>query len=77
MLRNPVETDKGCISNCVKNRSKNSRHARGKGDGRIVKYEGVKLEEWWMCWQELQAVGMPLVSLTLSCSGGRISPTSD
>jgi hypothetical protein len=72
MLRNPVETDKGCISNCVKNRSKNSRHAEGKGGGRIVKYEGVKFEMWWMCWQEYKqnAIGF-------SCSGGRISPTSD
>jgi hypothetical protein len=57
MLRNPVETDKGGISNCVKNRSKNSRHAGGKGGRRIVNDEGVKLKGWWMCWQECKQLG--------------------
>jgi hypothetical protein len=37
MLRNPVEADKGRVSNCVKNRSKNCWHAAENVDGRRVK----------------------------------------
>ena len=60
MLRNPVEADKGRISNCVQNRVKNWWHAAVKIDGRGVKRRGRdSLKGGWMCWQEYRnAIGL-------------------